>query len=251
MLGKLSSKGQKFTRRMILRAAYRGQQINLPNFLSRNQTAIYPEKKLIFNRMQKSGNSTVAAFLSDLIDRGAGDDYDDFKKSMNSAANMNLLSLWSLPTFRSFVVVRNPRTRVLSGFLQKIAPGAQDKYSIFEGYGDRSPEGFLAFLKHLEREALHWNKHFWPQSELLIQPVEQFDQIVKLERLSSDMKPVLAAIGVNPDLSESLAKPHPLEAKVSGKITSADSQTGNFYTEEAENIMKSIFKEDFRMFNYD
>jgi len=235
----------------MLRAAYRGRKINLPNFLSHNQTAIYFDKKLLFNRIQKSGNSTVTAFLADVIECGAGGDYYTFKDSIKGVVGMDLISLWSLPTYYSFVAVRNPRSRVLSGFLDKIAPGEKEKYSIFNGYGDRSPQGFLAFLKQLEKESLYWNKHFWPQSALLIQPIDQFDQIVKLEHLSSDIKPVLEAIDVDPVLSETLVRPHPLEARVAGKITSADGQVGDFYTEEAEGLMKSMFKADFVMFDYD
>ena len=122
----------------------------------------YPEHNIAFNRIAKSGNSSVILYLDEAIN-GPNNHQDDYKQAKRRAmgTGKSLVEMSrsqkdraSLAEVSFFTVVRNPWTRTLSAFLDKIANGPQDKYGSIPGFGDNSKAGFEAFITFLESGGL-------------------------------------------------------------------------------------------------
>jgi len=229
--------------------ALRKTPYNVDVLLHGSHVAIYPKLNICFNRIKKSGNTSISAFLEELSNNFEKEIDKGFKSSLVKPKNMKPSDLSSLSTYYSFVVVRDPFSRVLSGFLNKVAPGKSKKYSDFLGFGDPTAEGFMKFLTFLDKGGLHKNRHFWPQTELLYQPLDHFNHVAKLETLVNDMRIILAATGQDPEHAERLARPHKVEAGTA-KITSASSKLEEYYTEPAVALVRKLYARDFELLGY-
>lgn len=150
-----------------------------------DRVVFYPEHNIAFNRIAKSGNSSVILYLDEAI-RGPSSHQNDYKQAKRSAmgTGKSLVEMSrtkqdraSLKKAAFFTVVRSPWTRTLSAFLDKIANGPQDKYDSIPGFGDNSKAGFEAFITFLESGGLHANHHWKPQNDALLLPASQFKSI--------------------------------------------------------------------------
>lgn len=127
--------------------------------------------------------------------------------------------------------------------------GRSRKYAYCGGFGNSTPEGFHAFLSFLDKGGLHRDRHFWPQSDLLYQPVENYSRVARLENLVADMRIILTETGQDPALAELLARPHKVEAGTT-KITSATSKLGSFYKPSSTALVRKLYAADFEKFDY-
>ena len=101
-----------------------------------DRVVFYPKHNIAFNRIAKSDNSFVILYLDEAI-RGPSSHEDDYEQAKRSAMGIgkSLIEMSrtkqdraSLKRTSFFTVFRNPWTRTLSAFLDKIANGPQDKY---------------------------------------------------------------------------------------------------------------------------
>ncbi len=214
-----------------------------------DHVAVYPELGLVFNRIKKSGNTTVSAFLADLSNDFSYEVEKGFKEKLLKPKKMRIFDIRKIKTLKSLVVVRNPYSRALSGFLDKLSRGTSSTYQGFSGFGNDTPEGFLAFLQFLKNGNMHLNRHFWPQEELLFQPVERFDYVIKLENIEVGMQKLLEDIGKDPAYAAALKSPHKVEAG-GRKITSASRRLQQYFTPAAIILVQEIYAKDFRTFDY-
>lgn len=214
-----------------------------------SHVAVFPDLNICYNRIKKSGNTTVSAFLSDLAANFQSESTKGFKEALVKPGSMPIRQLKHLPSYYSFVVVRDPYSRVLSAFLQKVAHGRSRKYAYCGGFGNSTPEGFHAFLTFLDKGGLYRDRHFWPQSDLLYQPVEDYSRVARLENLVADMRIILTETGQDPALAELLARPHKVEAGTT-KITSASSKLAAYYDPNSVALVRRLYAADFEMFDY-
>lgn len=192
----------------------------------------------------------VSAFLKELSTDFKVEAEKKFKKSLLKPKSMKTADLLKLASYYSFAVVRDPYSRALSGFLNKVASGKNSReFGNFAGFGNSTQTGFLEFLTYLDAGALYKDRHFWPQSELLFQPVEHFSYIAKLETLVQDMKTILSEIGHDPAYADVLARPHKVEAG-SSKITSANSKMAHYYSLTSVELVRKLYAKDFEQFDY-
>ena len=223
------------------------------------RVVFYPEFKIAYNRIAKSGNSSVLLYLYDAMAggiQGDGETYNACKREA-TAAGIDLFQLtrdWdrvlSLRKYVFFTVVRNPWSRTLSAFLDKVAKAESDKYAMAAGYGDDSVEGFVSFLRFLDNGGLHVNHHWRPQSALLLLPKERFDHVCRLEALADDLPRALAGTGLVLPHAGRLRRPHPIEASRAGKITQATERMRHYYTNEALDLVSRMYASDFRLGGY-
>lgn len=132
--------------------------------------------------------------------------------------------------------VRNPFTRALSGFLDKV-PSRDPKY--FPELRNRRVETFEEHLLAIaDFRAKRLNFHFRPQHINLDFPNLGYDVIFYLERLS-----VLSRFfaHVVPDLTLQTNAPH---------SKSARSKLGAHYTDRAIELVREIYASDFASFGY-
>lgn len=218
---------------------------------------IFPERRLLFNRIKKSANSSVVMYLHDFVHNGGQlSSASDYKTTKQTAVDITTspfrLSASELRFFDGFTcitVVRNPFTRLLSAYLHK-GRSVNEKYRGIPGLDAGSPSGFADFISFLEDGGIHADGHWWPQTDLLFLPVARYDYICKLERLDRELRAALEEIGIDVPASVDLGKPHPAESSADIKITSAAKSVDRFYSEDLFDRVYQLYKRDFTAFGY-
>ncbi|WP_157961813.1 sulfotransferase family protein [Acuticoccus kandeliae] len=157
------------------------------------------------------------------------------------------VDVFTAPDFFRFCFVRNPFSRLLSAYLDKIAGGKPQKAKILGALGRPEDdfshpvpfETFVAIVCDQDDEAmdLHWR----PQStETMIEDV-RYDFIGRAERFEADFAAVLNRVGIDPALYASRQDAH---------RTGADEKLRMHYTCEMEQRVVRRFARDFALFGY-
>ena len=223
-----------------------------------DRVVFYTEHKIAFNRIAKSGNSSVILYLDEAI-RGPNSHADNYKQAKRDAMDTgkDLIAMSrskcdraSLKEFSFFTVVRNPWTRTLSAFLDKIANGPHDKYGAIPGFGDNSKAGFEAFIAFLSNGGLQANHHWKPQNDALLLPASHFQTICRLENLSDELPLALAKTGLSLPDPERLQQPHRIESQQHSKLTRASSKLQRFYSASSIKAVADLYSADFKLGNY-
>lgn len=237
-------------KKTFIKSTLKKTDYDLNNLTHKSNVAVFPELGISFNRVKKSGNTSICLFLIEVTNQVAQTDYAVSKESIRSPQELSFSAIKQFPNYFSFVISRNPYTRALSTFLQKLGERQPKKYRHVPGAGIDSPEGFLRYLKYLEREGLYQDRHFWPQSNLLYQPLDKYSYVGSLEDLSSDMRQILMLNGIDSFYAEELINPHRSEQNDKTRITSAKTKVNMYYTEEAASIVSRLYASDFDIFGY-
>jgi len=150
-------------------------------------------------------------------------------------------------TFR-FAFVRNPYTRVLSAYLDKIVRGRDEKASILRTLG-RDPEdlaqpvSFTEFLTAIERqEPKERNIHFGVQSHQTLHGLVPFDFVGRFERLDEDVAALQQAIPALRRARFRAADAH---------RTNAGEHVRAYYDRIAVRLVRRIYEADFEIYGYD
>jgi hypothetical protein len=132
--------------------------------------------------------------------------------------------------------VRNPFTRALSGFLDKVGrPGTV----LLPEFGYRRVDDFESYLQALARcDPINTNSHFRPQHVNLDYPRVGYDGIFFLENLSA-LPHYLSTIC--PEFQLETFAPHSRGAR---------SKLAEHYTDRAVDLVRDIFAKDFELFGY-
>jgi hypothetical protein len=231
--------------RQITKKTFQKEPIFFENFFDYDNVAIYPEINLILQRLKKSGNTSLVLFFNEICDGRQYFTTHDAKRARR-LYNTNPVSLAQLSSYNSLLVVRDPQTRILSAFLDKVASGKYPGAQSIPGYSDPSQRGFEVFLDYLDDSCITKNRHFWPQSKLLYQPVESFTFAAKLETIYSDLSYILPKLGIETDLAKKMNTPHPLESKENGKITNS-ARRKDLISTRASNKIERLFCQDYEM----
>jgi Sulfotransferase family len=150
-------------------------------------------------RIPKSANSTVVMTLCSAVAEKQGkslildDGYEGSRiaKQMSKAGFQTFVMRQFSPfkPYR-FTFVRNPLSRILSCYLDKIA-SPQQVYRNDLGMG-MGPVSFCEFLERLNNGYLTTNAHWAPQSALIAS--KGFDFIGYVEHLDRDLKKVISRV---------------------------------------------------------
>lgn len=184
------------------------------------------------NRIPKAANSSV---IVNLAYRRFGREIPskEAKRLFRTPSQLKRTELDRLPSLYTFAFVRNPYTRVLSAFLDKVDRRAQRK-------GEEA--SFAEFLEYLENEGLHSNAHWAPQVSLLLLPFEQFDFFGKTEHLDRDLREVLEHVTTKVD------DPRILSAL--GNATGASRLIDTYFDEANKARVEQLYRGDFEAFGY-
>jgi hypothetical protein len=135
-----------------------------------------------------------------------------------------------------FSCVRNPFTRALSGYLDKVAPR---KRMLYPELRKRNVENFDQHLLALaDFRSKRLNSHFRPQHINLDFPTINYDVIFYLENLSA-LSDFFARI--SPEFNLETFAPRP---------RSANSKLRDHYTNRAVKLVQEIYAQDFSLFGY-
>jgi hypothetical protein len=229
------------------------RNIRFGNFFQGESVAVFPGLGVIFNRIKKSGNTSIVAFLDDLERAGAGDLQKPVTaseiKSRRSLRALPFRGIPRLPSFATLTSVRNPYHRAISGFLDKVGSGTNPRYQNYPTFGDRSVSAFEEFLVQCGENQFFRDRHFYPQTELLFQPLENYSQILRLETLVDDMDAFLTRRGFPAGTARALSSPHRLEQAETGKIQHSSKQA-HYLTDHAIRIINKLYDRDFALLGY-
>ncbi len=185
------------------------------------------------NRIPKAANSTVVTNLARLK-FGRDISSPDAKKMFATPARLNRHEVDRLPSLFKFTVVRNPYTRTLSAYLDKI-----ERRAIRDGK-ESSFAGFLRQAKQHPR-FLYSNAHWAPQSSLMLIPINEFDLIGKVESLDSDL--ALIKHRLRPDMEQPVTS-------VTLNATGAGEKLRSYYNDELISLIQELYRDDFTTFGY-
>jgi len=150
------------------------------------------------------------------------------------------------PVF-GFAFVRNPYTRLLSGFLDKVRRGNPESQEIVEALGggkrpeDISFEEFISAIESLSQSHRILDKHWRPQSQQMCVSVIDYDFIGKIELLDADFRRLKIHLGI--DL--------PYDGAVSGRhSTGSKNKIESYYDQKNQERVYRLYEQDFEIFKY-
>ena len=201
---------------------------------------ISPSLRVLFNGIGKAGHSSVVANLAkaqygEEISISLAKSQGFLRPSALSAEQIEALA-----GYFKFTLVRNPYTRTLSAYLDKVVREkvVPERLSCrYKGH----PPSFLDFCLYLEDGGLNDSVHWGPQTRMLVLPFDQFDHVMKLERFEEDFSVVLEKLG----LSEGFAA-----ARHDRHKTGSDRKRDLYYCDRTRAIVSELFEEDFRLLGY-
>lgn len=184
------------------------------------------------NRIPKAANSSVVTTLA-RIKLGREVPSKEAKKIFRTPSQLSGREVAKIPSLFKFAVVRNPYTRTLSAYLDKVERRA---------LRDNRETSFREFLKSLKDGELYSNGHWAPQSALLLLPLEQFDIIGKVESLDTDL----------PLIEEKVQGTPPREQFKSflANATGATEKLSAYYDAETADMVRLLYQDDFELFDY-
>lgn len=184
------------------------------------------------NRIPKAANSTVVTNLARLK---FGRDIPSpvAKKMFATPGRLSAAEVARFNDLFRFTMVRNPYTRTLSAYLDKVERRAL-RHNRESSYGD-----FLRALK--KGRYLYSNAHWAPQSALMLIPVEAFDFIGKVENLEQDLAEIKRR--VCPDLALPVTS-------FKGNATDAGDKLRAYYDAERIALVRELYRDDFEVFGY-
>ncbi|WP_144584993.1 sulfotransferase family protein, partial [Campylobacter coli] len=143
-----------------------------------------------------------------------------------------------------FCFIRNPYSRILSCYLDKIERKNQKNiyYCKILNFQYNQSLSFVDFLNKLKKDDnIYRDIHWAPQSFLLPIDLGYVDFYGKFENFHNDFLYVLKKISLNPE-SIYRVEPH--------KTNSCD-KLEKYFTNEAIEIVQELYADDFRLFKYD
>ena len=183
------------------------------------------------NRVPKAANSTVTTNLARLA---FGEDVPSklAKKRFTTPGRLTARQIDAFDQLFKFTVVRNPYTRTLSAYLDKIERRAE------RAGKDTS---FKSFLLELKQGALHSNAHWAPQRDLMLIPIGDFDVIGKVETLEQDLLRIKQTL--QPDQA------HPMTS-FRNNATGANQKLQTYYDNDCIDLVAEMYHGDFVAFDY-
>lgn len=197
------------------------------------------ERSLFYSRVPKAANSTVVAALTP----GAGSSNRELiaiKQSYAKPSSLNAEEVACLDDCVKFTVVRDPYTRALSCYLDKIVSGPKLGYLAEHG-GFAGKPTFEQFCEYLATGGLYSNAHWAPQTSLLLMPLSAFDYVGRVESLNKDVTEIFRLLQLEPPVTLERAGP---------RATHAEKALSQYMTKRAKHLIADLYKLDFAAFGY-
>lgn len=161
-----------------------------------------------------------------------------------------------------YTVVRNPFTRILSAYLNKVNSFNQSYdqsvashgeyfasiYNSIQAYDSAFTKSHsVSFFKFLywilqSPDPATMNEHWIPQYEILRPDTINYNYIGRMEQLSTDAPLILSKIGINASF--------PTQEQIGFARQNTLSLLEKYYNSECIDIVQKIYKKDFDLFGY-
>lgn len=158
--------------------------------------------KFAYFRIPKAANSTVTATLYYADTLKVVDSLDSIQQIKDTVFDKpSLMTNKQVSDFRTkyfkFTFVRNPFTRIVSAYLDKIKTKVNNKRSIVAkslNIRIESEISFDLFLYYLENGGIYENGHWARQTDILTVNPSDIDYIAKIENIEKDLNYILKII---------------------------------------------------------
>lgn len=141
-----------------------------------------------------------------------------------------------------FTFVRNPFSRVLSAYLDKVGRRRhQGRRFLDWALRHGQPGDFLGFCRFLDAGALDLDMHWAPQADILFFPLDRFDFIGRVESLDHDLPYVLRELFGSDTIVPTSRR---------GTTTNANLRLQEVYGPEEQQIIARLYRRDFEIFGY-
>lgn len=163
------------------------------------RAAVNPVHRYCYFRLPKCANSTVIKTLfrndSSLGDVPESANFRTMKKHFSGLFRARAWSPRDLTAkYFCFTVVRNPFTRVLSAYLDKVAAANAGQYRYvaeFAGVEEACQVSFPDFVSFLESGGLFANPHWAPQTSLIPLDSRDLAFVGRVENLEVDLRQLI------------------------------------------------------------
>jgi len=204
---------------------------------------ISAEHKFIYNRLPKNANSTINQSLV-RASLAPGDNMPTRPKHhFTRPSRLSRAQVADLGGYYKFTFVRNPYSRTLSAYLDKIV-GRRAQSRAFYKWLARQPDQqvtFDAFCRYLDDIGLYHDNHWAPQTTGLVFPLAGFDFVGRFENLDADLDHVHQQIFAQPCTKATRAGP---------PATGSEAAVATEYTPTTRAIIARLFAEDFEAMGY-
>lgn len=205
----------------------------------------YEPEGVVFLNNAKSGCSSIKAALLKAIYAREGKALPDpvspkFVHGQNDAWSASFNNIGK-SRFR-FSVVRNPFSRILSAYLDKIARGGIlcNQFNYAHNFPIDYRAGFDEFLEKLDLSKNLFDQHWRPQTANLLLGYLRVDEVYFLESLTDSHEELERSVGFGFEIGMG-RKSH---------ATGASKRIKDYYSESAIQRVVEIYKSDFETFGY-
>ncbi len=209
------------------------------------RSGYFPKLKVIYIPCPKVAGSSIFATLikADSSPHLVGiTDHNLIEARRLLSAEYEPRAFWRAlydPRWTRFAFVRDPYTRIVSCFLDKIASGETSRFKSMLGFSANQPVSLLAFLRGIaEQKTDAMNRHWRPQSAL-ISPKVDLDFLGRFERFDEDFTKFREMIGV-PYTGVTARVHHKTSASTHLDLVGPDEKA----------LIKQIYRDDFERFGY-
>lgn len=214
------------------------------------RAAINGAQRYCYFRLPKCANSTVIKTLF-RYDPSLALEADPADVRLMKKLFSGLFGVWS-PSPRKlatshfcFTIVRNPFTRVLSAYLDKIAaaaPGQYDYVARSAGVPQAADVSFAEFVTFLENGGLYLNPHWAPQTALLPVKPEWLGFIGRVEDLEADLGHLVDRL-FGQEVFEGVVTRY-------DRQRGSDTRSEDFYDDDLLYRIFCLYRADFEAFGY-
>ena len=217
-----------------------------------SRVAINHEHQFIYVRIPKAANTTVAYTLYWMIHGRLPDSGGHAKQSFHDPRELTFKEARRAKAdYFKFIVVREPFGRVLSAYLDKIVFDGKPRPPEFKnlvreclGLRDGAEISFDTFCRYLKNGGLHDDPHWIPQERYArLIGFNNLDFVGKTETLENDLAQVSAAVFPG--------QRYEFQQEVRQYKSNAQNYLLNYYNNECEDIVRSLYQKDFTLFGYD
>ncbi|MGB0904845.1 MAG: sulfotransferase family protein, partial [Mangrovicoccus sp.] len=151
-----------------------------------------------------------------------------------------------LGSFKRFSFVRNPYTRILSAYLDKIVQNDHERARMLPIFGFEQTDrpSFLEFLRALEQIPNHRRDiHFVSQADLLMVDLIDYTRLGRMETFDQDFHLIREKLfqDKTAKISSNAGRHH---------ATGAADNIATHYGQEETDMVQALFAADFKLFGY-